>query len=54
VRTLKFWLNFTRSAMRLSMSFLIIACRFCASRCFSLVTKSRNAGTASAGCVGVV
>lgn len=35
--------------MRLSISFLTRACFFCVSRCRSLVTKSRNAGTASAG-----
>jgi hypothetical protein len=48
-RTLKLWLNFMRSAMRFSRSFLTSAWRFCVSRCFSSLTKSRNAGSASAG-----
>lgn len=46
-RTLKFWLNLTSSAIRLSISFFMSACFFLRSRSFSFDTKSRNAGTAS-------
>lgn len=47
--TLKLWLNLTSSDMRLSISFLTMACRFWVSRCFSFVTKSRNVGIKSDG-----
>lgn len=49
ILTLKSRLNLTSSAMRLSISLLTSACLFCVRRCFSLVTKSRNAGRGSAG-----
>jgi len=46
---LKPWLNLSRSAMRFSLSLLTNAWRFWVNRCFSCVTNSRNAGSASAG-----
>jgi hypothetical protein len=48
-QTLKLWLNLMRSVIRLSISFLTIACLLRLSLCFSFVTKSRKAGKGSAG-----
>lgn len=47
-RTLNVWLNLTRSAILLSISFFINACFFFISLSFSIETKLRKAGTGSA------